>query len=139
MAPKPQRRAEAAPLESRLSIVERALLARAGDLENLALSARGASAATGEEIRVSDDLTHETAAAIASEFRKLAEELHYWLWPRSSSARTSPARSASSTASTSPAIPTSSCMTRTRCARLTSRCGHRPWSACASRKRASAP
>jgi hypothetical protein len=50
--PVPQRAENPRHLDSRVTIVERALLARAEDLENLASSARGASAATGEEIRV---------------------------------------------------------------------------------------
>lgn len=57
--------------------VERALLARADQLENEALSARGASAALGERVFARGGVTAETVQAIAAEFRALAEELHW--------------------------------------------------------------
>lgn len=81
MPNQPQRRVnKLVHLDASVEHVERALLARAEDLENLALSARGAYAAIGEEVLVKENLTHETASAIAAEFRLLAEELHWWLF-----------------------------------------------------------
>ena len=64
-------------LDASVVPVERALLARADDLENLALSARGASAAVGGPVLVREGVTHQAAQAIADEFRALAEELHW--------------------------------------------------------------
>ena len=75
----PQRRAEPRKhLDAHLVPVERALLHRADDLENLALSAAGASAATSSAVLAKDGLTAQTARAVAAEFRALAEELRYW-------------------------------------------------------------
>lgn len=64
-------------LDASTAHVERAILARAEKLEELATTARSASAA-GAEVRVTEVLTHEVALAIAEEFRNLAEEIHWW-------------------------------------------------------------
>ena len=74
----PRRTQRKTHLDASVVPVERALLARAEDLENLALSARGASAAHGFEVLAKDNLTAGTASAVAVEFRALAEELHWW-------------------------------------------------------------
>lgn len=77
--PMPQRRAtRKTHLDASVVPVEMALLARAEDLDNLALTARGASAAVGGPVLVREGMTHETAQAIADEFHALAEELHWW-------------------------------------------------------------
>jgi hypothetical protein len=92
----PQRRATRQEhLDARVVPVERALLARADDLENLALSARGASAALGAPVLAKDNLPADAAYAIAAEFRALAEELHWRL--SGSRCRTPAATSWSST------------------------------------------
>ena len=64
-------------LDASVLPVEQALLHRASDLENLAMSARGAGAAIGKAVYAKDNLPHEAASAIAAEFRLLAEELHW--------------------------------------------------------------
>jgi hypothetical protein len=75
----PQRRAQRKThLDASAVPVERALLARADDLETLALSARGASAAIGGPVLAKDHMTPDLADAVAAEFRSLAEELHWW-------------------------------------------------------------
>lgn len=65
-------------LDSHLVPLERALHARADDLENLALSARGASLAIGSDVMAKDSMSHQMAQALAEELRLIATELHYW-------------------------------------------------------------
>jgi hypothetical protein len=109
--PKPVRAESPRHLDPPGVRLERALLARAEAIETTGIDA------------VMDLAEKAALRMIAAEWRKLANELHYWLWRRSSSAPTSPARSASKQGSTSPATPTSSSATRSR---STSRYGHRP-------------
>ena len=79
MSAQPQRRATRQDhLDARVVPVERALLARADMLEDDALNARGASAAFGSPVLTRDEMPHEVASSIATAFRALADELHYW-------------------------------------------------------------
>lgn len=73
MAAGPQRRENPAQLDARLIPVERALLARAAELEQ-------ASHVTGspDEYPVEVVIARLVESRMAAEWRKLAEELHYW-------------------------------------------------------------
>ena len=78
MTTPPRRDTPKVHLDASVVPVERALLARAGALENEALSAAGASAAIGGRVFARDGVPGEVIAALAAEFRALAEELRYW-------------------------------------------------------------
>jgi hypothetical protein len=83
MAPEPQRREHRKThLDASVVPVEQALLARAADLESSSMTFRQAvEQSTFGDDQAAAEFAVTTAAAhgvMANEFRRLAEELHYW-------------------------------------------------------------
>jgi hypothetical protein len=75
MAREPQRRERAAPLGAAIVPVQRALLARAKALDDRV------AAFGDDDPSYAGTLEARALTAVAEEFRALAGELEYWLWP----------------------------------------------------------
>jgi hypothetical protein len=83
MAPQPQRREQRKThLDASVVPMERALLARAADMESASATFRQAASApplAGDEAAAQSALARAAVLDVtASEFRALAEELHWW-------------------------------------------------------------